>query len=138
VHVRGNDDAVAGAGLDVDVGVDAALADQAQVRQALEQFRVDPSAFADKHQRFGVAQPGGQFVDVLGVVGPHLHPVPVESAEASQGAQGVEPVVEDRHVHGRAPVLVRSDPAWSEASSPKSRSSVHSPLIHVCARRCPS
>ena len=55
-------DAEPRAGVDVDMRVDAALADQAQLGQALEQRRADLGALADQHQHFGVAQPLGERV----------------------------------------------------------------------------
>ena len=53
------------AGLDVDVRIDAALADEPEIGQALEQRRADLGALADQHQHLGVAQALGERVDVL-------------------------------------------------------------------------
>ena len=61
-------DAELGAGVDVDVRIDAALADELQVGQALEQRRADLGAFADQDQRLGAGKPLGQRVEVLDVV----------------------------------------------------------------------
>ena len=60
MQVRGDDDAVPRAGVDVDVRIDAALADELELRQALEQRRADRRALADQHQRLGVLQPLGE------------------------------------------------------------------------------
>ena len=89
-----------GAGVDVDVRVDAALADQPQLRQPLKQRRSDLGALADQHERLGVAQPLGEHVDVLDVVGPDRDVVPGQLGEAVERAQRVEVVVEDRDLHG--------------------------------------
>ena len=96
---RRHDDAAPRAGVDVDMRIDAALADQPELRQALEQRRADLRAFADQHQRLGVAQALGQGVDILDVIVPDRHVVAGELAEAGQGAQGVVVIVEDRDFH---------------------------------------
>ena len=62
---RRDDDAEPCAGLDIDVGIDAALADQPQAGEALEQRRADPRALADQQQRLTIAQPLGERVGVL-------------------------------------------------------------------------
>ena len=68
MHVRADRDAEARARLDVDVRVDAALADQAQVGQALEQRRADLGALADQDERVEALQPLGEAIGVLDVV----------------------------------------------------------------------
>ena len=60
VQVRADRDAEARARLDVDVRVDAALADQAQVGQALEQRRTDLGALPDQDERVEALQPLGE------------------------------------------------------------------------------
>ena len=102
MEVGRDDDAQPGAGVDVDVGIDAALADEPEAGQALQQGGVDGRALADEDQRLGVRQPSGQGVDVLDVVVPHRDVVAVEHPEAVQRPEGVEVVVEDRHSHGHA------------------------------------
>ena len=87
------------AGVDVDVRIDAALADEPQLRQALEQRRADLGALADQHQRLGVPQPLGQRVDVLDVIVPDRDVVAGQLREAGQRAQRVEVVVEDGDLH---------------------------------------
>ena len=77
----------------------AALADEPQCRQSLEQSRADLGALADQHEGFGVAQPIGQHVVVLHVIGPNGHVVTGKLLEAREGAQGVPAVVEDRDLH---------------------------------------
>ena len=57
---RRNNDAEARASLDVDVRVDAALADEPELVQPLEQRRADLGPLADQHQRFGLPQPLGE------------------------------------------------------------------------------
>ena len=71
-------DAVPRAGVDVDVGIDAALADQTQPRQALDQRRSDGRALADQHQDLGLGQALGQPVEILDVVVPDLDVVSSE------------------------------------------------------------
>ncbi len=59
---RGDDHAQAVAGLDVDVGVDASLADQPQARQALQKVGPDLGPLADQYQHLGIGQPFRQDV----------------------------------------------------------------------------
>ena len=79
---RRHDDAEPRAGVDVDVRIDAALADQPELRQPLEQRRADLRALADQHQRLGVLQALGERVDVLDVVVPDRDVVAVELARS--------------------------------------------------------
>ena len=90
---------MAGAGFDVDVRIDAALRDESQLRQPVEQRRLDLRALADEHQRFGGLQPLGEALGVLHVVVPHRDVVAGQLPEAVQGAQRVVIVVEDRDLH---------------------------------------
>jgi hypothetical protein len=55
MHVRRDHYAKFGAGVDIDVRVDAALTDQPELRQPTEESRTDLSALANEHQRFGLA-----------------------------------------------------------------------------------
>src|SRR3954453_9166077 len=80
--------------------IDAALADQLQLRQPLQQWRADLRALADQHQRLGILEPRREGVDVLDVVVMDGDGVAVELAEAIERAQRVEIVVEDGDVHG--------------------------------------
>ena len=82
-------DAEPRAGIDVDMRIDAALADELELGQALEQGRADLRALAEQHQRFGVAQSPGQRVGVLHVIVPDRDVVAVELAKARQRAQRV-------------------------------------------------
>src|SRR5262249_36260821 len=86
---------------DVDVRIDAALADQPEPGQALEQGLPDLRALADQHQRLDVREAPGERVGVLDVVVPHRDIVALEPAEAREGAQGVVVVVEDGDLHRR-------------------------------------
>ena len=99
VLARRDDHAEARAGVDVDVRVDAALADEPQLRQALEERRADLGPLADQDQHLGVAQALGERVDVLDVVVPDGDVEGRELAEAGERAERVEVVVEDRDLH---------------------------------------
>jgi len=99
VQVRRDGHAVPVARGDVDVREDAALADELQPRQTLDQRRADGGSFAEKHQRLGVGQARREHVVVLHVVVVDGDRVAAEPGEAGQRAQGVKPVVEDRDVH---------------------------------------
>src|ERR1022692_4672732 len=89
-----------GARVDVDVRVDAALADEPEVGKPSEQLVADLGPLADQHDGIRVGQPLGQNVGVLDVVRPNGHVVAIELGKGVEGADGVEVVVEDRHLHG--------------------------------------
>src|SRR6185437_15224402 len=88
---------------DIDMRIDAALADEAEIGQALEQGRADLRPLADQHQRLGIAQAPRQRFNVLDVIVPDGDVVPVELGEAGQRAQRVEIVVEYGDPHAPAP-----------------------------------
>src|SRR5258706_15780472 len=98
--VRRQDDAEARAGIDVDVRKDAALADEPERGEALQQWRADLGALADQHQRLGVFQACGQRIGVLDVIVPDGDLVAGELAEGIQRAQRVVIVVEYGYFHG--------------------------------------
>jgi hypothetical protein len=100
---RGDDDAEPRAGVDVDMGIDAALADQPQLGQPFQERCADLRSLAEQDQHLGVGEPFGQAVDVLLVVVPDRHLVALELGKARQGAQRVEIVVQDRDLHGAPP-----------------------------------
>ena len=69
---RRNDDAELRASLDVDVRIDAALTDEPELVQSMEQRRADLGPLADQHQHFGIPQSFGQRIDILDVIVPDL------------------------------------------------------------------
>src|SRR3954451_1740761 len=83
--------------------IDAALADQFQFRQSLQQGLANLRSLADQHQRFGIAQAFRQRIDVLDVIVPDRDVEPGELAEAVEGAHRVEIIVEDRDFHDALP-----------------------------------
>ena len=123
MQVRAHGDAEPRARVDVDVRVDAALADQAQVGQALEERRAYLGPLADQNERVESLQPSGEGVGVLDVVREHRHLVGLESLEARQRPQRVEPIVEDRDLHwcsdhaGAAAPTSSAAASWSRESS---------------------
>lgn len=96
----GDDHTLPSARVDVDVRVDAALADQPQVGQAFEQWRPNLGALPDQDQDLSLSQPFGEHVHVLNVVVPDSDLVPIELLKAGESAQRVEVVVQDGDVHG--------------------------------------
>ena len=101
---RRHDDAVLRAGVDVDVRIDAALADELELGQAFEQRCADLRALADQDQHLGVLQAFGQRVEVLDMVVPDRDVVAVELPEAGQRPHGVVIVVENRDFHSTGPL----------------------------------
>ena len=102
---RRHDDTAAGTGLDVDVRIDAALADESEPGQAFEQRRSNGRALADEHQAFGVLEPRRQRVCILHVVVPDRDLMTLEPLEAGKRAHRVEIVVENRNLHACAPPI---------------------------------
>src|SRR5512133_3755182 len=102
----GDDDAESRALVDIDVRIDAALADQPELREALEERRADLGARADQHERLRVPQALSKRVDLLDMIVPDRDVVPLQLAEARKRAEGVGVVVEDRDPH-RAPNAAR-------------------------------
>src|SRR5580658_2399465 len=90
------------------MGKDAALADQLELPQALEQRTADFGALADQHQRLGALEPLRQRVGVLDVVVPDRDVVALELVEARERAHRVEIVVENRNFHAAAVRVIRS------------------------------
>lgn len=100
---RRHDHAQPGAGVDVDVGIDAALADEFEVAQALEQWRANFRSFAYEHQDLGVLQTVCKRIGILDVIIPDGHVVPRELGEALEGTQGVVIVIQYGDFHDPLP-----------------------------------
>ena len=58
------------AGTHVDVRIDAALADESEPVEPLEERLADRRALADQNQHLGILEPLSQRVDILGVIVP--------------------------------------------------------------------
>jgi hypothetical protein len=99
VLIRRYDHAATGTRVDVDVRVDAALADEPQRVEALEQRLTDVCTLANQHQRLGVFEALSQRIDVLGVIVPDRDLVAVQLAKARKSTKRVEVVVENRNLH---------------------------------------
>jgi hypothetical protein len=93
------DDAAPGAGVDIDVRVYAALADEFQFVEAVEKWSADLGALPDQYQRFSIFQTLHENIDVLNVVVPDGDVVGCELFETGKGAEGVVVVVEDGDLH---------------------------------------
>ena len=81
--------------VDVDVRIDAALADELELGQPFEQRLADFRPLAHQHQDVGVLEPVRQDIDILNVVVPDFDVVAIELAKAIEGTDGVEVVVEN-------------------------------------------
>src|SRR5499426_3641299 len=99
VLARRHHDAEARTGGNVDVRIDAALADEFEAGQAFEQVGLNPRALADEDQAFGILEPRRERVGILHVVVKDRNLVPLELLEAGKRAQRVEIIVEDRNLH---------------------------------------
>src|SRR4030095_2348870 len=95
---RHNDTALC-TGIDVDVRVDAPLADEPKLVQSMEQRRADLSPLAYQHQHCRIPQSFGQGIDILDVIVPDRDFVTCQLFEAVEGAKRVVIIVTngDRH-----------------------------------------
>jgi len=92
------------------MGVDAALADQPQLGQPLEQGRPDLGPLADEYQCLARAQPFGQRIGFLNMVVPDRDVVSCKLVEAAERTESVEVVVEDGNLH--VAHLQPPSPSW--------------------------
>lgn len=99
MQIGRNDDAKAGARSNVDVGIHAALADQAQLWKAFEKRRLNLGSLPKEHERFGIFQALAESVHLLRVVVPDLHVVAVELLEAVKRSQRVEVIIQNGYFH---------------------------------------
>ncbi len=97
--VRGHHDAEPRAGINVDMRIDAALADELQPGQAFQQRRPDRGALADQHQRFGVGEASRECVNILDMIVPDHDVMAIELAEARQRAYRVVVIIQDGDSH---------------------------------------
>src|SRR2546421_5073664 len=88
-----------GAGPDIDVWIDTALADQAQLRQAFQKLRLNLGSFPEKHEHFAVMEPLRQNIDRRGVILPDRDLMAVQFLETLQGSERVMVVVQDGDFH---------------------------------------
>ena len=112
VLARRHDDAKSRARRDVDVRVDAPLADEPECGQPFEQRRLDLRPLADEDQCLGVPQPLRQHADILDMIVPDRDIMACEHAEARQRSKGVVVVVEDRNFHRGSLARVNVSISW--------------------------
>src|SRR5206468_3869604 len=94
--VRRHNHAAPGAGIDVDVRIHAALADQSELVQTIEQRSLDLRPLANENQCLSVFQTPGKRVGVLHMVIPDFDLMRIQLPETRKGPQCVEVVVENR------------------------------------------
>jgi hypothetical protein len=99
INARSRADAEPGARSDVEVRVDASLADEPQRGQSLEERRSDRGSLPDEDQRLGRREAARELVHVVGVIREDRDVVPTKYGEARQCAQRVVVVIEDRDAH---------------------------------------
>ena len=96
-----DDDPATRTSVDVDMWVHAALADEPQGVQPLEERFADLRTFANQHQHFSVLKTRREGVDILNVIVPDHYLVSVELTKTREGTKCVEVVVENRNLHAR-------------------------------------
>jgi hypothetical protein len=99
VLARGHDDAQARAGFDVDMWINAALADQFEPGEPFEQGIANFRALADKHNALGLLQARSKRIAVLHVIVPDRDLMAVQLVETREGAQRVEVIVKNCNLH---------------------------------------
>src|SRR5437764_9211760 len=99
MEVGRNHDPKPGAGPDIDVGIDTALADQAELRQAFQKRSLNLGSFPEKHEHFAVMEPLRQNIDRRGVILPDRDLMAVQLLETLQGSERVMVVVQDGYFH---------------------------------------
>ena len=68
MEVGRNHDPKPGAGPDIDVWIDTALTDQAELGQAFQKRSLNLGSFPEKHEHFPVMEPLRQNIDSLDVI----------------------------------------------------------------------
>ena len=102
-----DDHAVLRAGVDVDVWIDAALADEPQRREPRQQRRLNLRPLADEDQHFALLKTIGEHAHIVYVIVPDRHVKRRQLRKARQRVQGVEVVIQDGH-RDRAPIACRA------------------------------
>ena len=75
------------------MGINAALADEFQVRKAFQKVCANRCAFAKQHQRFGVLKACRKAFGVRFVIRPYGDVMAVQLFETRQSAQGIARIV---------------------------------------------
>jgi len=91
------------------VGVNAALADQLERGQSLQQRRADCRSLTDQDERLAAAQALRQHLGVVHVVVPDGDVMAGQQREAGQRPQRVEIVIQNRNPHGAQALLIRKE-----------------------------
>ena len=94
-------DPAARTGVDIDMRVNAALTDEPQGVEALEQRLTDLRTLANQHEHLSGLKARGEGIDILDVIVPDRHLVPIQFAKALEGTKRVEIVIENRNFHRR-------------------------------------
>ena len=87
------------AGVDVDVRIDASLADEPKLGQALDQRCADRCALADQNERLRILQARGEGRRVRRMIVPDCDVMAREFDEAAERADRVLIVIQYRDVH---------------------------------------
>lgn len=87
------------AGFQIDVRIDASLADQLEIRQLFDKFAVNFGTFPDENENFGISQSLRKPVVVLEVIIPDRHLMGLQLGETVEFSNGVEVVIENSDIH---------------------------------------
>ena len=99
VHVRAEHHTVPGAGRDINMRVDAALADEFQLRKSVQKILGDRCPFPEQNKALGLCHPISKAGRVGFVIGPDRDVMPGKLFETGQATQRVEPVVKNVNLH---------------------------------------
>jgi hypothetical protein len=121
---RGHDDAQARARLDVDMRIDAALADQFEPGEPFEQGSINFRALADKHKALSRLQTRRERVGILHVIVPDCDLMAVQYVETGESTQRVEVVVKNCNLHASRSVCGASIRSHKPAKADSTSSSI--------------
>src|SRR5215469_18802766 len=79
--------------------IDAALTDEPEPGQPVQQVGLDFRALADKHEAFGILQTAGEHAGILRVIVPDFDVVTFQLVEASKRTHRVKIIVENGNLH---------------------------------------
>ena len=133
MQVRADGNPEPRARVNVDVRIDTALANQSQLRKALEQRRANLRALPDEHERIEALEALGERLSVLHMIGEDRDLVTTEPLEARQTTQRVEPVIEDRNLHRHEYLYLRRAANTALERRPRPRRTSPAASTRLCS-----
>src|SRR4051812_40872090 len=95
-----HDHPVACTRVDIDMRIDAALTDEPQGVEALEQRLADLRTLTNQHEHLRACEARRERLDVLGVIVPDRYFMAVQFVKAGETTKRVEIIIENCNLHG--------------------------------------